>query len=69
LLPQLVKTIKEKKANSISLGMLAVLLAGLCVWIVYGFLKKDYPIIVTNSFSLLTNIVMVVLTAKYKDRS
>ena len=69
LLPQLIKIIKEKKANSISFVMLAVLLAGLCVWIVYGVLKKDYPIIVTNSFSLLTNIVIVVLTAKYKDRS
>ena len=67
LLPQLIKIIKEKKANSISFGMLAVLLAGLCVWIVYGILKKDYPIIATNSFSLLTNIVMVVLTIKYKD--
>ncbi len=69
LLPQLIKIIKEKRANSISFGMLAVLLAGLCVWVVYGVLKKDYPIIVTNSFSLLTNIIMVVLTAKYKDRS
>ena len=69
LLPQLIKIIKEKKANSISFVMLAILLAGLCVWIVYGVLKKDYPIIVTNSFSLLTNIVIVVLTAKYKDRS
>ena len=69
LLPQLIKIIKEKKANSISFVMLAVLLAGLCVWIVYGVLKKDFPIIVTNSFSLLTNIIIVVLTAKYKDRS
>ena len=69
LLPQLIKIIKEKKANSISFGMLIVLLAGLCVWIVYGVLKKDYPIIVTNSFSLLTNIIIVVFTAKYKDRS
>jgi MtN3 and saliva related transmembrane protein len=69
LLPQLIKIIKEKRADSISFGMLAVLLAGLCVWVVYGVLKKDYPIIVTNSFSLLTNIIMVVLTAKYKDRS
>ncbi len=69
LLPQLIKIIKEKKASSISFGMLAVLLAGLCGWIVYGVLKKDYPIIVTNSFSLLTNIIIVVFTAKYKDRS
>ncbi len=68
LLPQLVKIIKEKKANSISLGMLTVLLAGLCIWILYGILKKDYPIIVTNSFSLLTNIVIVALAIKYKGR-
>jgi MtN3 and saliva related transmembrane protein len=69
LLPQLLKIIKEKKANSISFGMLAVLLAGLCAWILYGVLKKDYPIIVTNSFSLLTNIVILILATKYKNRS
>jgi MtN3 and saliva related transmembrane protein len=60
---------RKKKLTVFLLVMLAVLLAGLCVWIVYGVLKKDYPIIVTNSFSLLTNIIIVVLTAKYKDRS
>jgi len=69
LLPQLVKIIKEKKADSISFGMLAVLVAGLCGWIVYGILKKDYPIVFTNSFSLLTNIIIVAFTVKYKRRS
>jgi MtN3 and saliva related transmembrane protein len=69
LLPQLLKIIKEKKADGISFGMLAVLLAGLCLWILYGVLKKDYPIIVTNSFSLLMNVIVVVLTTKYKGRS
>ena len=68
LLPQLFKIIKEKKADSISFGTLAVLLAGLCVWIVYGILKNDYPIIVTNSFSLVTNIIIVILTKKYKGQ-
>jgi MtN3 and saliva related transmembrane protein len=58
LLPQLLKIIKEKRADGISFGMLTVLLVGLCLWILYGALKKDYPIIVTNSFSLLMNVVM-----------
>lgn len=66
LVPQVVKTIKEKKAEDVSLGMLLVLATGIILWIVYGVKKNDLPIIATNSFSLLVNIVMVVLGVKYK---
>ncbi|HEY0355850.1 MAG TPA: SemiSWEET transporter, partial [Flavisolibacter sp.] len=55
LLPQVVKTLKEKKADDVSLLMLLVLQAGLVLWIVYGFKREDIPIIATNSFSLLVN--------------
>jgi MtN3 and saliva related transmembrane protein len=43
LLPQLIKIIKEKKANSISFGMLAVLLAGLCVMDCIWHIEKRLP--------------------------
>ena len=66
LVPQVVKTIKEKKAEDVSLGMLLVLATGIILWSVYGVKKNDLPIIATNSFSLLVNIVMVVLGIKYK---
>ena len=66
LLPQVIKTIKEKKAEEVSLVMLFVLAVGISLWIVYGIKKNDLPIIVTNSFSLLVNITMVVLRIKYK---
>jgi MtN3 and saliva related transmembrane protein len=65
LLPQLIKTINEKKAENISIGMLLVLMAGLILWIFYGFKRNDLPIIVTNCFSLLLNITMVILRIKY----
>jgi MtN3 and saliva related transmembrane protein len=65
LLPQLIKTIKEKKAEDISKGMLFVLMTGVATWIVYGILRDDFPIILTNSFSLLLNITMVFLRFKY----
>jgi MtN3 and saliva related transmembrane protein len=45
--------LKEKKANDVSLGMLAILFAGLGMWIYYGYLKKDLIIIIANSFSFL----------------
>ena len=68
LLPQLVKLIREKKGESVSVGMLIVLLAGLSGWIWYGILKKDYPIIITNSFSMLTNIAILILSSIYSRR-
>jgi MtN3 and saliva related transmembrane protein len=67
LLPQVVKTIKQKKAEQVSLFMLIVLLSGQILWIVYGFAKSDIPIIATNCFSLLVDILMIVLRTKYKE--
>lgn len=66
LVPQVIKTIKEKEAEDVSLTMLLVLGIGLALWIVYGIKRNDLPIIATNSFSLLVNITMVILRLKYK---
>lgn len=68
LLPQLVKLIREKKAEDISLLMLSVLFAGLVCWIWYGILRDDPIIIATNAFSLLVNICTAVLSVKYKKK-
>jgi MtN3 and saliva related transmembrane protein len=65
MLPQLIKIVKEKKAEDISITMLLVLLTGLALWIVYGVMREDLPIIATNSFSVLVNITIVVLRIKY----
>jgi len=66
LLPQLIKTIKEKDASSISTVMLLVLITGISLWIYYGFLKKDIPIIATNIFSDLVNLTLLFFSIKYK---
>ena len=66
LLPQLNKTIREKKADDISLFFLLILLTGISLWIVYGIKREDLPIIATNSFSLLLNLIMVFLRFRYK---
>ena len=68
LIPQVVKTLKEKKAEDVSLLTLFVLQAGIILWIFYGVKRDDFPIIITNSFSLLVNIVMVVLGIRYKKK-
>ena len=68
LLPQLIKLIREKKAEDISFFFLIILFCGLGLWVWYGFLREDIPIIATNSFSFVMNGVIIVLSARYKSR-
>ena len=67
-LPQLVKIIREKKAADLSIWMLIILMSGLGLWAFYGFLIKDIPILVTNCFSFLINLVITVLRFKYNRK-
>lgn len=66
MLPQVIKMFKEKKASQVSIMMILTLIIGLSLWTWYGFLKEDWPIIITNLFSLTVNIIMIILRFKYR---
>ena len=68
MLPQLFKVIKNKEAEDLSFKMLFILISGIALWIVYGVKREDMPIIATNSFSLLVNILLIFFRFKYRDR-
>ena len=68
LLPQLIKIIREKRAEQLSLFYLFTLLLGLGLWIAYGLLRSDLPIIVTNIASASLNIAVIILSVKYRTR-
>lgn len=65
MLPQVIKMLQDKKSSQVSIGMIVVLMIGVGLWVWYGIMKEDYPIIIANSFSLLVNIVMIVLRIRY----
>jgi MtN3 and saliva related transmembrane protein len=68
LIPQLIKILKEKKSKDISVVMLAVLFAGLALWVWYGFLKDDLIIIISNGFALLINLLIGIFAIHYKPK-
>lgn len=68
MLPQLIKTFKDKKVEDISLVMILVLMSGIGAWIWYGILRNDAPIIFTNSFSFLLNAILLFLRFKYAKK-
>jgi MtN3 and saliva related transmembrane protein len=66
LLPQLIKIVREKRAEQLSLFYLFTLLLGLGLWIAYGGLRGDLPIILTNIASATLNISVIILSVKYR---
>ena len=58
-IPQVKKAWATHETGDLSLKMLLILSAGLSLWIVYGFLKGDWVIILANGVSLamLANLV------------
>ena len=66
VIPQLIKTIRTRKAADVSVFMFIVLLTGNSLWVYYGADKVDVPIIATNILSILLNIAMLFFKFKYK---
>jgi MtN3 and saliva related transmembrane protein len=69
LLPQVIKILKEKKVEDLSMTMFVSLLIGIILWVIYGIMRDDWPIIVTNSFSVLLNFLILFLKFKYGRNS
>jgi MtN3 and saliva related transmembrane protein len=66
IIPQIIKAYRTKKVSHLSPIFFSVLLIGVFLWTLYGFLKKDYPIIITNSISFILNSYMLFLYFKNK---
>jgi MtN3 and saliva related transmembrane protein len=51
--PQFVKVWKTRSTEDISLGMFLVMVLGLLLWLLYGLLSGDAPLIVANAITLV----------------
>lgn len=60
MLPQLIKVLKTKETADLSVVTIVVLITGVSLWVYYGFLQDEVPIILSNSFSVLVNSILLV---------
>jgi len=65
-LPQLIKTIQTKKTRDISFWMYLILSIGISLWLIYGLLLKDAPIIFANGTALISVVAVLFFKIKYK---
>ena len=65
-LPQLLKAWKSRSTRDISLGMFAMFCTGVFLWIVYGFLVGDLPVVVANTVTFLLAVTILLLKLRYR---
>lgn len=64
VLPQIAKAIRTGKVKDVSPYMYIILCLGVGLWTVYGIMKMDWPIIVTNGISFILNAIMLYIVIK-----
>ena len=66
--PQALKIIREKQTQGISLITQALFTVGLALWLIYGLLLMNWPLIISNAVTLIFSVVILILKVRYADR-
>lgn len=64
-IPQVWKIWKAKSAKDISLRTYVAFSAGVALWLAYGILKQEPPIILWNAVTLCLSLAIVAMKLKY----
>ena len=64
-LPQVIKILRSKRTNDVSLLMYTILSTGLFLWLIYGFLLMDLPLILANTVSFTLAMCVLVLKIRH----
>jgi MtN3 and saliva related transmembrane protein len=65
-LPQAIKIFKRESAKDISISSRVILLIGGLIWLTYGVLIINYPIIISNIFGTIAEILVIGGYIKYR---
>ncbi|MFH1012897.1 MAG: SemiSWEET family transporter [Thermoplasmatota archaeon] len=65
MLPQIYKTMKTKRVDDISYGMLILYFTNCSIWLLYGLLLISWPLILCNFIALIISIIQIGLKQRY----
>jgi MtN3 and saliva related transmembrane protein len=66
--PQIVKIVTERDAESVSFRMYAATVAGFVLWIVYGLAIQSWPVAVSNTVNLALATAILGLKLRYSGK-
>jgi MtN3 and saliva related transmembrane protein len=65
LLPQVLKTVRTRQTRDISLLMYSLFTVGIVLWLIYGLMLNNVPLITANSVTLVLATAVLLLKIKY----
>jgi MtN3 and saliva related transmembrane protein len=64
-LPQVIKTWRTRSTNDVSRGMFMLMVTGIVLWLAYGILQNDLPIIAANLASLVLTATILIFKLRF----
>lgn len=65
-IPQVYRSLKLKETRDLSEGMILLLITGSSLWLVYGILRADIIIVVSNIIMIGIELTLLVIKLRYK---
>jgi MtN3 and saliva related transmembrane protein len=65
--PQVIKTWKSRSAKDLSLGMFSLFCTGVFLWLIYGFMVNDVPVMVANFITLMLASTLLFFKLRFRD--
>lgn len=65
--PQVLRTYRTRQARDISIWQPILLNIGMSLWLSYGLIIGDTPLIVANAFSIVCYSLLIVMKIVYKE--
>lgn len=66
--PQALQSYKTRDLSGISLPMYTTFTLGVAMWLIYGLLQRDWPIIIANVITLCLSAMILILKIKQLHR-
>ena len=67
--PQVWRTWKTRDVSGISLPTYVIITIGLALWLVYGWLRRDMPLMVANAVMVVLTGAITVMKLRFEQRA
>jgi MtN3 and saliva related transmembrane protein len=67
VIPQIYRAFRTRQVRDISVWQPVLLVVGMGLWLLYGILIHDVPLIAANIFSITCNLMLITMKLYYAE--